>query len=120
MKHSWIFFLSLTFISFATSEEYRCKGERNNMPVLEVTPQLTGEVANGKKWLIKDGDNILYVSKVSGTPYEMGYALGQLYAHELEDQIKTTMPVMSTKLVAWVYKYFELPEWSLAILLAHP
>ena len=70
------FFIILLSSSVVLTEYRDCKGVRNEMPVLEIEPQLVGEVTNGKRWLVKDGDNFVHVAKVSGNAYEMGYALG--------------------------------------------
>lgn len=61
-----------------------CGGNTYNAkPVLNIEPQVIGEVKNGKAWLMKEDDSFVYIVKVSGTPYEMGYAQGQLLGKEI-------------------------------------
>lgn len=36
---------------------------------------------------MESGNNILYIAKVSGTSYEMGYALGELYGAEIAKNV---------------------------------
>lgn len=48
----------------------------NTAPVLDMEAKVISEVKNGKAWLMKEGDNLLYIMKVSGSAYEMGYAQG--------------------------------------------
>jgi len=55
-----------------------CDGVSNQMPVLDIEPQLIGTVSNGQAWKMADGTNVVYIAKISGTAYEMGYAYGQL------------------------------------------
>jgi hypothetical protein len=38
---------------------------------------------------MRDGDYFMFIAKVSGTPYEMGYAVGQLYGNEIADNVDT-------------------------------
>ena len=36
---------------------------------------------------MESGNNILYIAKVTGTSYEMGYALGELYGAEIAKNV---------------------------------
>jgi hypothetical protein len=40
---------------------------------------LLATTSNGEKYLYEDGKNYVYLVKVSGTPYEMGHAIGELF-----------------------------------------
>jgi len=78
-----------TIASTVIAGPYECSGEGpNKSPVLDIKPKLTGEVKNGKSWLLKEGNNVIYMAKLNGTAYEMGYAFGQLYGNEIADNIK--------------------------------
>jgi hypothetical protein len=69
--------LSLLFALASANVPSGCSGVLNTSPTLTLTPTPLRSVANGQSWKIDSGDgNVLYVAKVSGTPYEMGFALG--------------------------------------------
>jgi len=55
--------------------------------VYTVEPKLLGYVQNGTKYVIKNDTTYVYVVKVKGTPYDMGYAYGSLFASELQEQV---------------------------------
>ena len=54
-----------------------------------------GEVTNGKRWLVKEGENFVHIAKVSGNSYEMGYALGQMFGEELAETATAMIDVYS-------------------------
>ena len=56
-----------------------CTGVRNDQPILDLPAQPLKTVPNGQSWVMQEGTNVVYLAKLSGTPYEMGYAYGQLY-----------------------------------------
>jgi hypothetical protein len=37
--------------------------------------------------VIQQGNSVVYIAKVKGSPYEMGYAYGQLYGAEIAKNI---------------------------------
>lgn len=65
-----------------------CNGVRNTQPVLELTPTPLKTVNHGQSWKMEQDTNVLYIAKVSGTPYEMGYALGELYGPEIATNLQ--------------------------------
>ena len=69
------FLLGITSLSLQ-ADTSGCQGAtNNNAPVLELEPVLKGEVKNGKLWKMDDGKgNYVYIAKVKGTAYEMGFA----------------------------------------------
>ena len=72
--------LGLSALSAARDKPNGCSGIPNNSPVLELEAKELGKVKNGQSWKMDDGHgNFLYIAKVSGTPYEMGYAQGELF-----------------------------------------
>ncbi len=56
-----------------------CLGVRNESPILDLPAQPLKTVPNGQSWVMQEGTNVVYLAKLSGSPYEMGYAYGQLY-----------------------------------------
>lgn len=61
---------------------FSCDLVKNSLPLVDQTPQLVKEVANGQKYIIGDptdpkGD-YLYIVNVKGTAHEMGKAYGEL------------------------------------------
>jgi hypothetical protein len=66
-----------TALLAATAVAYDgCTGESNLSPVLEIEPQLIAQVPNGTAWKMESGSNVVYIAKIAGSPYEMGYAYG--------------------------------------------
>ena len=69
------FILCLSAVTYGSDKPNGCHGTPNNSPVLELEAKEIGKVKNGKAWKMDDGNgNFLYIAKVSGTAYEMGYA----------------------------------------------
>jgi len=68
-------------------------------------------VTNGKKFLIQDPNDssvLTYIVMVKGTPYEMGYAYGEL----LKDEITKAIPLMYEFIEAATPSFFQdLPQW---------
>jgi len=83
----------LFFVVGALAQTQYCPGTPNTNPVVTEAPVLVNEVANGKLYMQGNTTvtpNLLLLS-LWGTPYEMGYAHGQLLA----SQIKTLFPQVS-------------------------
>lgn len=102
--------LGLVAINSTKQDANGCRGSINNAPVLEIEPVLTGEVKNGKSWKIDDGHgNYIYVAKVSGSAYEMGYAYGQLYGQEVMNNINGMVNYYMNQVTNLLRKY-GVPE----------
>ncbi|ETO13964.1 hypothetical protein RFI_23401 [Reticulomyxa filosa] len=71
----------------------------NNNGYIEANPQLIKEVTNGRLYLVGNDDQQLYMAHVYGTPYEMGYAHGEL----LKDEVQTFISDV------WEYMLSEFP-----------
>jgi hypothetical protein len=72
--------LLLSIAGIVNSQSYRdCGGSKNDKPVLDLEAVPLKSVAHGDSWILQEDTNIIYVAKLSGTAYEMGYALGELY-----------------------------------------
>ncbi|TNV78538.1 hypothetical protein FGO68_gene6550 [Halteria grandinella] len=66
-----------------------CNGVLNTSPTLTLTPTPLKTVKNGQSWLMDDGaHNVLYIARLSGTPYQMGHALGELYGEQIAKNIE--------------------------------
>jgi hypothetical protein len=65
-------------VSYA-SNHTGCSGDRNDNPVLELPAQPLKSVPNGQSWKMEQGNNVVYIARLNGSAYEMGYAFGQLY-----------------------------------------
>jgi hypothetical protein len=78
----YLIFTLLVFYVFAS-----CDYNPNRLDVIDDDWTLLQEVTNGKKYLVGDESNYLYVAKVKGTYYEMGKAFGELFKEELADQV---------------------------------
>ena len=70
--------------SLAQSVPTGCQGVRNNNPVLDLPAEPLKTVQNGQSWKMQQGDNIVYITKMKGTAYEMGEAFGQLHGDHLK------------------------------------
>jgi hypothetical protein len=56
--------------------------------VLDIPPKLLKEVPHGQKWIMDDDSNLVYIARIEGTAYEMGFAYGQLFKDELAQQLR--------------------------------
>ncbi len=78
---------ALSAIALAQSPPMGCHGTLNKSPVLDLPPQILKTVANGQKWIMNDNNStFVYIAKVRGSAYEMGKAMGQLFADEFKKQ----------------------------------
>ena len=78
----------LLVLALAKEVPNGCSGtEPNNAGVLEVTPTLVSEVPHGKLWKYQQDTNVLYIAKVWGSAYEMGFAEGQMFGPQIIDTI---------------------------------
>lgn len=67
----------------------------NLNPIYTAAPTFVKAVPNGKLYVVGDGDDQISVVHVWGTPYEMGYAHGQLMADKAKNMVES------------VYSYIE-------------
>lgn len=65
-----------------------CSGVRNENPVLELQPQPLMTVPNGQSWKMEQDTNVVYIARLKGTPYEMGFAYGQMYGPQIAQNFK--------------------------------
>ena len=69
-------FTVLCTVTSAQSVPVGCRGVRNNNPVLDLPAQSLKTVENGQSWLMQQGDNLVYITKMKGSAYQMGEAFG--------------------------------------------
>jgi hypothetical protein len=107
--------ITATVVSSTDTRPAGCHGQRNEAPVFEgpATPLKT--VKNGESWMMKDGNDFAYIAKLRGTPFEMGYAYGQLFPDELKDQMQNGM-YMYPAIAYGIMEEFGVPMKLLSIL----
>ncbi|CAF4652162.1 unnamed protein product, partial [Rotaria sp. Silwood2] len=86
-KHVVLFYF-FTLISLVTSVDPSCKGKINTNEILREQPRFVNSVPNGKRFIVGQGyDKINIVHVYGGTPYDMGYAFGQLMSEDLKQLV---------------------------------
>lgn len=91
-----LLFISLAFLAcFKLSSAAYCHGKPdphakpNLNPIVDVTPVFVKEIKNAKLYTVGEGDDQIYITHLWGTPYEMGYAHGQLLPQRIKGLIDT-------------------------------
>ena len=78
-----------------------CTGVPNTLAVITEEPTLITEVTNGKLYQV-DGDGVLSpplsIAHMWGTPYEMGFAYGQLLKDQVVVLLNETMVYMESEI----------------------
>ena len=94
-------------IGLVSSQDYPagCGGNRNNQPVLELPAQPLKTVQNGQSWLMQQDSNVVYIARIKGTAYEMGYAYGQLYGQELANNLSNLLRYLKSMLSDLLEKF---------------
>jgi len=82
--------LVFAIVAYGSAQMSYCNGQSNTNPIQVTTPKFVKQVTNGKLYTIGTGDDQIYLVHVWGSPYEMGYANGQL----LQNEINTLVPEM--------------------------
>jgi hypothetical protein len=105
------FILVAIFLALAFSQPYPgCPGTPNNNSAVNAKPVLLKSVTNGKKYIINDAKNpsvLVYLGVVSGTAYQMGYAMGTLF----KDEIKASVGLLNFFMKNGKFSLTALPEW---------
>eukprot|EP00048_Salpingoeca_helianthica_P017759 m.238896 g.238896 ORF g.238896 m.238896 type:complete len:424 (+) comp22108_c0_seq1:142-1413(+) len=91
--------IGLFFCVLAAPALAQCNGTINTIPIHEADPVFVRSVSNGKLFLGGTANDTFYILHVYGTPYEMGYAHGQIFKDEIPDGLN--------KFYAWVADYIE-------------
>jgi len=78
-------FATALFAAIAAAQDNYpgCEDPRNELPVLDLVPAVIGTTTNGQAWKMAQGTNVVWIARVSGTPYEMGHAQGELLGHQI-------------------------------------
>lgn len=78
--------LALAFAHAVHAQGSQCTGQPNNNPLYETQDnmQLVASTANGKLFITGPADNQISVAHFYGTPYQMGYAHGQLLKPQID------------------------------------
>ncbi|CAF1152987.1 unnamed protein product [Rotaria sp. Silwood1] len=80
-----VWFCFFTVICPVTLVDPSCKGKLNTNEILREEPRFVNSVPNGKRFIVGQGyDKINIVHVYGGTPYDMGYAFGQLMSEDLK------------------------------------
>ena len=69
---------------------------------------------------MQEGDNLVYIAKVSGSAYDMGYALAQLYGDLIAENMNGFYEYVYESVVMFVYDEFKLPDIILKIMMMKP
>lgn len=85
--------------------QWNCKGTPNQFPALTTAPTFVRQVPNGKLFQVgnENVDPAINVLHLWGTPYQMGYAAGQLMRTELQSFI----PSVYSSLYAAIQPYIK-------------
>jgi hypothetical protein len=94
---------------YDTSPYMGCTGVPNDSPVLDLPASPLKTVPNGQSWKMEQDSNFVYIARLSGTPYEMGYAYGQLFGAEISANFANVMSYGYNKLEGILSK-FGIPE----------
>ena len=100
--------ITLALVGYATcqSKPSGCNGVKNDYPVLDLPAQPLKTVPNGQSWMMSDGgSNYVYIAKLKGTPYEMGFAYGQLFSQEIGNNFQNLLAYGRIKLESLAEKY---------------
>ena len=87
----------LSTLAVAQTPPGGCGGVRNESPVLELPAEPLKTVPNGQSWKMQDGNNVVYLARLNGSAYEMGYAFGQLYGDEIQLNMQNMLLYGKTK-----------------------
>lgn len=91
----------------------QCSGTPNTQPVYTGAPRLVAQVPNGLKYVVQPSSNYtnpLIVVHVYGTPYDMGYAYGQMLRTEMKTMFPLAYDYLAQKLNS------TLPAWIPAVI----
>eukprot|EP01127_Copromyxa_protea_P004456 TRINITY_DN14317_c0_g1_i1.p1 TRINITY_DN14317_c0_g1~~TRINITY_DN14317_c0_g1_i1.p1 ORF type:complete len:423 (-),score=87.84 TRINITY_DN14317_c0_g1_i1:40-1308(-) len=100
----FLFGLTLTL----SAAEYTCKGEANNNPIYKEAPTFVKQVKNGKLYTTGGEEPKVSVVHMWGTPYEMGFAHGQLVSKEAQKLYSQVTDYMQSQVEQFLHM---LPEF---------
>lgn len=80
-------FLACVLVVCLTAPCFALKVVTNNSPIYDSPPKLVSEISNGRLETVGEGDDLIQIVHVWGTPYERGYAQGTLLKEEISTQL---------------------------------
>lgn len=80
-----LFVLAVLALTVAAQQRRNCTGAPNSFPVYTEEPVLVATVKNGKRYLAGAGNDAFHLLHLWGTPYEQGFAQGQLMADVIQN-----------------------------------
>eukprot|EP01116_Phalansterium_solitarium_P023469 TRINITY_DN8231_c0_g1_i1.p1 TRINITY_DN8231_c0_g1~~TRINITY_DN8231_c0_g1_i1.p1 ORF type:complete len:429 (+),score=169.95 TRINITY_DN8231_c0_g1_i1:93-1379(+) len=83
----------------------QCHGTPNLYPIQDAPPTFVKSVPNGKLYTVGQGDETISLVHVFGTPYEMGYAYGQLLPKETAYLINNMVAHLQQEVEQSIDKY---------------
>lgn len=89
MAASLVLFALLFYIG-SIQCQFGCPGKANTNPIWIQPPSLVKSVPNGKLFLVGNSSSPTYVLHMFGTPYQMGFAHGQLLGDKVKTLLKET------------------------------
>ncbi len=97
---------ALSVAALASAQQFpSCGGVSNNKTVLDIPAVPLKTVTNGQSWKMEEGNNVVYIAKVKGSAYEMGYAFGQLYGEEIQINMMNMLAYGKTKIADLLAKF---------------
>lgn len=91
--------------ALGNSSQYQCSGAQNTAPVLDLPAVSLKNVTNGQSWKMEQDTNFVYIARLQGTPYEMGYAYGQLFGAEIAKNFENLLSYGYTKVTSVLEKF---------------
>jgi hypothetical protein len=108
-------FTVLCTVTSAQNVPGGCRGVRNDNPVLDLPAEPLGTVQNGQSWKMQQGDNLVYITKMKGTAYQMGEAFGQLHSQQLKAQF-ANIDSMYPGIIHDLMEDYGVPQYILNLL----
>ena len=99
---------AILLVTLSSAAAPRCHGTNNTVPLNEQDPVLIRSVPNGKLYLAGQGNDTFEVMHLWGTPYEMGYAQGQLRAEAFPKVWSHFTDYIESMINS---KIHDLPQW---------
>lgn len=108
MRYSAFIIVILAISALAQNNE-TCQGEPNMNPPINAEPQLLQSVPHGKKYIIPYLNTSIHLGVFNGTPYQIGYANGELFKDEIKGNIDSLLQWVQQEGDDLIIKY--LPDY---------
>ena len=101
--------LLVIYAAISFGQQLKCQGKPNLLPIWTGAPTLIKTVPNGKLFsLVNDVQPNIAVLHVWGTPYQMGYAYGQLLGPQIKQLMSEVMTFIEDQVMQFLH---DLPEF---------